>query len=398
LVNIMLNLPTRSAEQRPIVILGAGLAGLSLADALLDARTTRPLVLIDRRRAWEQDRTWCTWATGPLRHLPLSRHRWWSWQTVSGGRTARAVTDTHPYVHLDAAAVYSSVLDRLAAHPGAEVRAGERVIAVDSAARWPQVTTSRETFDAELVIDAMGPASPLRHRPETASIDMSQRFLGWELEVDRPIFDPLTVTLMDFVAPGPDGCNFIYVLPFSPTRALVEHTSIGLAGPGPRERRDALRAWLTQHGAREWEIEREERGAIPMTSSPFPLDHGPRVHTVGAAAGAIRPSSGYAFTRIQGHVERLARALTGGGELPRSIAPARYAVLDQIFLTALAGADDHGEALFASIAHRVDADAFARFMTDASSPADEARIIAALPPLPMVRAGIRTLARDGRAG
>jgi lycopene beta-cyclase len=130
---------------------------------------------------------------------------------------------------------------------------------------------------------------------------------------------------------------------------------------------------------------------IGMTPAPFPLSHGPSTCTVGGAAGAIRPSSGYAFTRIQRHVEAVADAITDGRPLPTAVAPARFAVLDRAFLVAVAGATDGGEELFWRLSCRVGGDVFARFMTDVSTPADEARILAALPPRQMVGAAVRAL-------
>ena len=46
-------------------------------------------------------------------------------------------------------------------------------------------------------------------------------FLSQEIEVDRPVFDDSTAILMDFDDQS-HGMHFIYLLPFSPTRALVE--------------------------------------------------------------------------------------------------------------------------------------------------------------------------------
>ena len=374
----------------PTVILGAGLSGLSLADALLDRGWSGPIVLIDRREAWGDDRTWCTWLTGPLRHAGLSAHRWSAWRMVRDGEELVTRSARHPYIHIAAATLYERVLARLDAHPGVEVRTGERVLGVETAGERPVVRTSRETIEAELVVDALGAASPLAPaRPRT---EIWQRFLGCEVETDGNVFDPTTATLMDFRAAGPAGVDFLYVLPFTRSRALVEHTSIGRGGPGAGARQAALGDELERlTGGRAWTRLREERGAIPMTAASFPLTHGPRTLVVGGAAGAIRPSSGYAFTRIQRHVEAIADAIATGAQAPRGVTPARLALLDRAFLAALAGAQDGGESLFWALGRGVGGDAFARFMTDASSPLDEARIVAALPPLPMVAAGVRSL-------
>jgi lycopene beta-cyclase len=375
------------------VILGAGLAGLSLADALADRGCPAPIVLIDRRGRWSDDRTWCTWLTGPLRYAELSTHRWAAWRTVRGGAEARGCSRAHPYVRIKAGTLYDRVLSRLDALSSCEIRTEEAVLAVDTSGPSPIVQTTRERIHAGLVVDALGASSPLRAPADPASGPaLCQRFLGWEVRAPAGTFDPEIVTLMDFRAGGPDGVDFFYVLPFSGERALVEHTSIGVGGPGAAARREALTIELdTIAGPGRWEREREERGLIPMTTAPFPLCHGPGTCTVGGAAGAVRPSSGYAFSRTQRHVAAVADAITGARPLPQAVAPARFAALDRVFLTALTDAGDGGEALFWRLATGVDAGAFARFMTDVSTPWDEARIIAALPRLAMAGAAGRAL-------
>jgi lycopene beta-cyclase len=375
------------------VILGAGLAGLSLADGLADRGCRAPVLLIDRRREWSNDRTWCTWLTGPLRYAELSSHRWTAWRTVRGGVQARGSSRAHPYLRIDSATLYDRVLGRLDARSSYEIRTDEAVLAIDTSGPVPVVQTTRERIEAGLIVDALGVSSPLRPAAGPApGPALSQRFLGWEVRVPAGTFDPRTVTLMDFRSSGPDGVDFLYVLPFSGDRALVEHTSIGVGGPGAAARREALTAELDViAGPGRWEREREERGLIPMTVAPFPLSHGPGTCTVGGAAGAVRPSSGYAFTRIQRHVAAVADAITGARPLPQTVAPSRFTALDRIFLTALTGAGDGGEELFWRLAAGVDAGAFARFMTDASTPWDEARIIAALPVLAMAGAAGRAL-------
>jgi hypothetical protein len=87
----------------------------------------------------------------------------------------------------------------------------------------------------------MAARSPLVRARPAGEVELVQRFLGWEVEVDSPVFDPSILTLMDF-RPGDEGAVcFMYVLPFSPTRALLEHTTIGIGGPAAAERRVALR-------------------------------------------------------------------------------------------------------------------------------------------------------------
>ena len=76
--------------------------------------------------------------------------------------------------------------------------------------------------------------------------------------------------------------------------------------------------------------------------------------------------------------------------LPVRVAHPRHGLLDRIFLEALARTPEPEE-LFRAAA-RVNGDVFARFMTDHSTLADEAEMIAALPLAPMTRAALAAAA------
>jgi len=198
-----------------LAILGAGLSGLSVARALLDEGVRDRLVLVDRRTTFERDRTWCLWDTQTTPLAALADHAWASWRIVGpDGRAVVHHAPRHPYVHVAADRFYA---DALAALDGrAELRLGERVLDVAGGGAGAEgavrVRTTGGALDARLAIDARG------WRGEAA---LWQRFLGLEVETDAPVFDPAVATLMDFRLGEAADPRFAYVLPFSPTRALV---------------------------------------------------------------------------------------------------------------------------------------------------------------------------------
>lgn len=366
------------------IVLGAGLAGLSLAAALVRENVREPIVVIDRRTQFRRDRTWCTWAAG-LPFENCATHRWEGWEVVTHRAATRAASRSRPYLHIPADAFYSAALAELEGR--VELRLGETVREVGDG--WARTDAGEYRG---LVHDALALGSPALRglRPE-----LWQAFLGWEVRTPGPRFDPGVATLMDFrCAQEPGGVTFLYVLAFSPTRALVEHTSFA-PGPGlaPDARRRALREWLGEH-----EVLREERGRLPMATARLPALRSPRTTAIGIAGGGLRASSGYAFSRVQAHARALARAVATRGPLPARAGPARRAALDAVFLRAFAADPAAFPERFRALAARVPADAYARFMSDTSSPADEARVMAALPPLPFMRAAATAARRSARSG
>lgn len=363
------------------LVLGAGCAGLSLACALLDAGVDERIVLVDRRTTFEHDRTWCFWGT--RRDLPwaqLATHAWPAWRLVGpDGRRVTHRSTRSPYLHLPADRFYAAALRRLEAAPNVELRLGERVHGVEALADGVVVRTAAGEHEAAVAYDAMGGAGPLAHRAPPGAVELQQRFLGVEVEVERPVFDPGVATLMDFRVPDDAAARFMYVLPYSATRALVEDTSLGGAPVASADRRAAIAAYLEEHwDAGTVSVGREERGALPMTTRPLTASPGSRVVAVGAAAGALRPSSGYAFVRTQLHVQAVARAAASGEAPPASAGRTRHRHLDGLFLRALAADPAGFPAHLLGLARGVGAETFARFMTDASGLRDEAAVVTAM--------------------
>jgi lycopene beta-cyclase len=240
----------------------------------------------------------------------------------------------------------------------------------DGAGSAVRVRTTGGALDASLVLDARG------WRGEAATW---QRFLGLEIEAQEPVFDPAVATLMDFRLGAAEEPRFAYVLPFSRTRALVEDTSLGGAAVPAAARRTALAQYLAEHwGVSSFAVVREERGAIPMTTAVPPLPASPRVVPVGQLAGASRASSGYTAVRAQAHAAAVARAIARGTPPPRRAGSARYERLDALFLRALAARPERFGELFLRLARGVSGEAFARFMSDAGRPRDDAAVVRAL--------------------
>ena len=377
------------------MVLGAGLSGLSVATALVSDGWRGEIVLVDRRTTFGSDRTWCFWDVAPTPFTRLARHRWRSWRVLTDTGEAVHHSARHPYLHLDGADVYAAALHQLD-RAGAELRLGESVLGVEDLGNAVAVRTSAGELEADLVIDGLAGGSPVARagtrgdEGDRGAVALDQHFLGQVVETDLPAFAPGTATLMDFRVPqAPGGVHFTYVLPFSRTEALVEDTWFGGPNPTPAQRRTAIGAYLAEHaGVSEWHVEREERGRIPMTTRAYPLAHGDRILAVGTAAGAVRPSSGYAFLRVQRHSAALARALARGEPPPTRLSDPRHNALDRVFLRALIADPAAFPERFRALVQGTPAGVFARFMGDASSPLDELRVIAALPKLPFAAAAL----------
>ncbi len=376
-----------------MIILGAGCAGLSLCCHLLSQGAASPILLLDRRTGYSEDRTWCFWDTRPTLFSPLVSHTWhkWSVRAASGYEAVQSQT-SGGYSCVRGADFYASALAQIARHPNVTLRLGETLQGYTEDAHGVMVRTDRGEYGSKYLFDSASPL-PTPHRHDVV---LRQRFFGQTVQTDRPIFDPAQATLMDFgVERTPNTLHFMYVLPFSPTEALIENTFIGrdcVVSP------DTHRRQIADYARRRWQladfaIVREEAGDLPMTTQSLPLRHGKHVFYIGTGAGSVKPSSGYAFARIGEHTRLLAQAFAAGrlDTIPRRLAPPKFAFLDTVFLTALQRDPEQFAFVFYALFKQAPTACLVRFLSETSTWQDDLLILRALPKKPFLRAALRSL-------
>lgn len=371
--------------EHDIVILGGGLAGLSLGVRLAAVPHLRTLIL-EPREAYPRDRTWCYWRLHDHPFGDAVAARWTSWEALwrdAGGEVRRACQDSAvlPYEMIPADRLYESARAVIASAPHIELRTGAKADGVCDLGTHVEVATAAGQIEAGLVFDSRPPV------PQAGALE--QIFLGQEIVAAEPVFDPGHVTLMDFaVAQQPGAVHFLYVLPTSPTTALVEDTWLAAPSAVLPAYRTTIRTYLGQRfGLTDYTVIFEESGAIPMDAALQAERGTGRVVKVGAAGGAVKPSSGYAFLATQRMADRLVADLAAGRPI-RPVQPrgrvARW--MDEVFLTALTRQPEVAPRLFASLFSGCRPEPLVRFLNDVGSTSDTARVIAAMPKLPMLAA------------
>jgi lycopene beta-cyclase len=206
--------------------------------------------------------------------------------------------------------------------------------------------------------------------------------------------------LMDFRASQVDGPHFFYVLPLSTTEALVENTYLFPTNVSPARHRLEIADYLRRRYDLDpgcCEVLEEESGAIPMTTSRLPIGaSSSRITPIGLAGGAARPSSGYAFLRIQRQARHLAERISAGESASFDqeqgvLGPAKYQFFDAIFLRTLLDRPDLAPRIFARMFARARASSVVRFLGEKSTLLDDLRIVNALPKLPFMTAALRSI-------
>lgn len=374
-----------------VLILGAGCAGLALALDLRRQGFEQPIVLLDRRSRWTDDRVWCFWSGPDEDGAEIATATWSRWAVRGPERLVKRSARRTAYRRVRSGDFTAAAFEELAAAGGVHLLPRERVLDVlERPGKAPMVRTTRRAYAPHLVVDARGPRLDrgAAERPTDGDVWLGQEFVGQTVRVTRPVFDPGTCTLMDFRLAQDDGVRFLYVLPTSGTEALVESVHFSA---GSRIDVAGHRARIEDHLRRVYGFERadiavlrEERGCIPMTTERPRTVLGPRHYAIGAAGGAVRPSSGYAFLRIRRASRRVAADICAGRIPDAKIDTARRRLLDDVFLHFLQVESALVPSVFERMFARCPSSALIRFLTDRSTPLDEVLLVAALPKRPFL--------------
>jgi len=370
--------------ENDLLILGGGAAGLSLARRLAEQGATAPRTLVlEGRSDYADDRTWCFWMDPSAQLTHLVRRRWAKVSLASS--TERVLVDCaeFPYALLPSGGFYQESRELLSQSERVRLALG---VAVQGAPRkvnglW-EVETSAGVHRAHWIVDTRPPAPPA-----AGAAVLWQSFLGAEVECTGPVFDSTVAEIMHFTTGEAGQILFHYLLPLSPTRALLEVTAFAPAPAGPDTFRAELTRFIEQRlEGRPYRIRREEHGILPMGLPTPPPSADTTYVRAGLMAGGARASSGYAFQRIQRWAEMCARSLAEGRG-PQAHAADGWVLrqMDALFLQVLRHRPELAPTIFLAMFRQVAPARLARFMSDQGTLLDDLAIIAALPPGPFLR-------------
>ena len=375
-----------------VVILGGGMTGLTLAHHIASLNAAQPAnqrqtLVVEPREAYLRDKTWCYWQHAKTPFDAAITHQWSQW-SVSWDDKTQVSRANIPYVRVDSSRFYDIARREIDASESVTLQLGEKAKSVISGRAKVEITSQSNVWRANTVFDTR--PAPL---PEDILL---QHFVGWEIETEIDIFDPTTVTLMDFVS-GAEDIHFFYVLPFCPRHALVETTHFSKAVAANEVYEQELRRYLADRfGLSDWRILHREKGVIPMPRQAPDLtarDY-QQIIPLGLHSDTVKPSTGYCYPHAQQQASRQVQALFADAKL--NAVPARSRLvrwLDAVFIGFLEEHPQRGGEIFFRLFNRVPSDALVRFLSDQARPSDVIRVMKALPMGAFIRQALRHVVR-----
>lgn len=370
-----------------LVIAGGGLAGCLAALAVKRQRPEVSLLLLEQGHTFGGNHIWSFFDTDvdESNHAlvaPLVASEWSAYDVAFPARQRTIATG---YNSIRSETLDARVREQL---KPSEFRLRASVTAVDHSG---VTLADGERIAADIVIDGRGMA-------DLGALDLAwQKFIGrvYQMEAPHGLSRPI---VMDATVTQIDGYRFVYCLPFSDTRLLVEDTYYSC---GPELDRaaivDRIDDYLVSKGWRAASGESEEAGVLPITlggdfEAFWPSRDCP-VARIGLRGGFFHPTTGYSFPDAVRIASLIAANLDLSGAALASLLRAEalrlwrtrgfYRLLNRMLFRA---AQPHLRYRVLEHFYRLDGDVIARFYAGHSTMADKLRILSGRPPVSLWRA------------
>jgi len=374
------------------IIIGNGLAGLQLALALSEDVffKGKQIALIDKSDKKENDKTWCYWEKSPGKWDNLVGTSWNYAHVYTSKKKLQLSLYPYCYKMLRSVDFYNSVKIKLQKKDNISFII-DNVILTEEESNSIKVTTSSNTYIANHVFDSRVDHSFSSQKEKY--INVIQHFKGWVIETTNSVFNNLdTFTMMDYRLKDGEQTTFMYVLPISKNKALVEFTYFTSNIVKDTTYDIFLKRYISSIlKIKNYTILEIEKGNIPMTNFPFQKYSTKRLTKIGTGGGWVKGSTGYSFKHTEKKVTQIIKNLKQGKPHTFRLFNKRFKFYDKVFLKVLLDENQKGEWLFESFYSKNSTTTIFRFLDEESSIWEELKIMYSLFSFAFIKAFFKTL-------
>ncbi|WP_024482121.1 lycopene cyclase family protein [Cellulophaga baltica] len=373
------------------IIIGAGAAGLSLANAMGKDSffSKKSILLLDKNAKQTNDRTWCFWEKGEGDFDDILHKKWSSIQFAGQQIDQKYPIAPYEYKMIQGLDFYASMFKKLDEYPNITFL-NEEVISVINTATVNTVKTANNTFIAATLFNSIFDYKEALQQQKYPVLQ--QHFIGWFIKTEQPVFDPKVATFMDFSIPQRGNTRFMYLLPTTAHEALIEYTLFSEHLLKASEYEEAIKKYISQKiGVDNYEIVEKEQGSIPMTSYNFTSKNTSKQIFIGTAGGWTKASTGYTFKSTQKKVTLLIQHLKDQKPLQNFGKRDKFWFYDLLLLDILHRRNDLGQSIFEALFKNRKPQLIFKFLDEETNLLEDVKFISALSPMPFIKALLRRI-------
>ncbi|HLP64152.1 lycopene cyclase family protein [Flavobacterium sp.] len=366
------------------IFTGSGLSALmTVYEMILSGKfEDKTILLIDENPKKSNDRTWCFWDEKDA-FSKITTKKW----------NSALFTDEHfkrdleliPYQYkmIRGLDFYNLVFDLIAQHNNIHFL-HQKVIDFQELGMHCVVKTETQSFTCNQIFNSI--YTPELVKSQSKYPLLQQHFIGWFIKSKEGVFDTNQVTFMDFSVEQKGNTRFMYVLPTSPTEALLEYTLFSADLLPKEEYETEIKKYIEKLGINEYEIVEKEQGNIPMTSYPFWEHNTKNIINIGSVGGWTKASTGYTFKNTIKKSKQLVGFLSLESDFRKFHKKDKFWLYDLLFLDVLYKRNDLGSSVFSSLFKKGNPTLIFKFLDEETSFSEDLQVMLKCPKLPFIKA------------
>lgn len=360
------------------IFTGSGLAALmtTYKMVLSGKFKNKTILLLDENSKKTNDRTWCFWSKEKSIWEPIITKKWDS-ALFADENYQRALTlQPYQYNRVLGLDFYKHVFDTLSKENNITFL-NEKVTDINELENHVYVATNKTEFTCATVFNSI--YNKAAAETQTKFPVLQQHFIGWFVKTEEAVFNPAQATFMDFSVAQKGNTRFMYVLPTSPTEALLEYTLFSHDLLAKAEYENAIKEYLDKLGVTNYEIIEKEQGSIPMTCYPFWKKNTQKVLNIGTAGGWTKASTGYTFKNSDKFSTRLVAFLEQGKDVKQFHRKTKFWLYDLLLLDILDRKNELGSSIFSSMFRKGNPALIFKFLDEETSLVEDLQVIIKCP-------------------
>lgn len=372
------------------VIIGSGLAGLQLAlqmskDSYFDSAT---IGIIDFSEKIVNDKTWSFWEKGGGEFDPVVTKIWHTAKFKSPKISLSIPLKEYQYKTIRSSDFYRWAKDQLDTKKNFHFILD--AVTTINPSECLNIIGAHGKYSATHIFDSRIPEEFYKKQAQYTLIQ--QHFKGLVVETEAPSFKAAAFIMMDYRFQYRNSTSFIYVLPFSETKALVEFTFFTPDTVATKVYDQAIDKYLSDElKIKNYTILETEVGNIPMTDFPFWNYHTKNITKIGTGGGWVKGSTGYSFKHTQKNVAKVIANIKAGQLPSKNIVNKKFKFYDKIFLKVLHDENEKGVWIFERFYSKNSVDTMFRFLDEETSFKEDVLIMKSLFSMSFIKALFKVL-------
>ena len=366
------------------IIIGCGAAGLSLAYHLSnEGFPGGSILMIDREDKIANNHSWGYWSKSAQPFDAIAKRSFKKIGTNTPGQQTIFDLKQYQYHVLHRTDFEAFVKNHLSQFKEVNWLTAE-IENISEEKDHAIVKTSNGTFQSEYVFSSLYSEQEIVER---SRLFIRQHIRSWVIQTPQSSFKPDSMMLLDFNTPQNSQMRYMSVIPESENRATIK-LNVFSEKPLEKEEYDkSLKNYIHDNlNIKDYTIETQEWGIIPMTDHYFATRQGNRIIKIGIAGGCTKASSGYSFKRIQSHTIQLVQLLKDGWP-PYADANSgpRFRLYDQILLNVMIRNAGAGAKIFSDLFSKNGPEKVFKFLDEDTLLTEDIGIISSIQSFPFLR-------------